>query len=114
MQLKKTKKGKFSFDLDWDARQAIGSTFMDCLKDESVTLIAYDLSTFTGIRKHLQYSAAHQFFQRCSSQFFSPNRIEHFLLTRLDALVLLGFMGNKFNDNMELVNFRNALLKSLS
>lgn len=114
MQLKKTKKGKFSFQLDYEQRDKIASLLMSFLESESVDLLSIPLVKKEDFTRHIFYAAANHFLIRFSPKFFAPSRYEQFLLSRLEALVLVRLMGNTFNQDMNMLDLRNQLLKALS
>lgn len=113
MKIKKTKQGKFRFDLDYEQRRKLSEILTRFLESEGVDLLYIPLVKREDFSRHILYVAAHQFFIRFTAKFFAPNKVETFLLTRLEALVMVRIMGNIFNQDVEMLEFRNELLKVL-
>lgn len=111
MVVKKTKSGKFSFEVSWFLRSHIFSTLCDFLETESVNLMRVRLKTEADILRHLYYSVLNDFITRKDFQ-LSISKDTKWTVKRSEAIALMWLIREC--DVLPAVELKSAIHKCLS
>jgi hypothetical protein len=112
MLVKKTKKGKLSFTLDYVERDNLYSGLISFLENESAILPFRKLKDENSLNRHLHYNVLNDLFTRNHARFTSPLPLQKFFFSRAEALVMILFL--KECNTLQLQELKSGLHKLLS
>ena len=87
MRVKKTKSGKFSFELDYQERDEVASFFLTFLEGESFAILSVRFDKHPA--RHLNYSVLTILYHRIAAKLSSLRYQERFQINHAEAIALV-------------------------
>lgn len=111
MDVKKTKNGKFSFEVTWFQRNQIFYSLLDFLETETVNLLKVRLNNEEGLMRHLYATYLNEFINRREFHLNNPAKIR-WTIKRSEALAIMWVI--RLDNDLGVLELKSALHKSLS
>jgi len=115
MLVRKTKGGRFVFELGFNDRQDFYCALISYLETESAKLVFNKLRTREELTQQLEYTAFNNLFLKYHSKIASPMMLYiRFSITQFEAILLLSFLCGCGKLETGLQNLKDGLHQKLS
>jgi hypothetical protein len=111
MRVKRTKSGKYSFEVSNIERDSILFAICNFGEDESVKLNRLPMMKEAEVMRHLYYNILESLLKRLNFHLQSAASVK-WVLTRTEAITLMWFLRN-YDHDMQLLELKSGLHKSL-